>query len=1029
MKKFLLILLVLSVGFQGALLAQTRTVTGTVTGGDDGLGIPRVNVTVKGTTRGVPTDLNGKYSIEVASNETLVFSFVGYTSQEILVGTQTTIDVVLQPDFAELGEVIVIGYGQVEAKDATGAVASVKAKDFNGGVITSPEQLIQGKTAGVQITSASGEPGAGVNIRIRGTSSVRNGNNPLFVVDGIPLSGGDVSPGGLDLGSGTSSARNPLNFINPDDIASMDILKDASATAIYGSRGANGVVIITTKSGKGTEGRVDYSGSMSVSQATNTYELLGREEFLGNLERFGSDPTALDFGASTNWQDLVLRTAIAHKHDLAYSNSYDNGSYRASISYNNQEGIVETSTFERISGRLNINHSFLNDKLQLNGQLTVSRINDQAAPLSETAGFRGDVLGMAYSANPTLPGFADSQIAGIPNPLAMLKYINDNTETDRSLINLSADYDFTDNLNFRVNVGFDNSSSSRGQAYSGALNAGQGGVFGNGRAGYVELENSSRLLEAFFNYEEEIGQGVFSAVAGYSYQEFNSSGSTVIGWGFGTENGNQMINDLRNSTNLIRGNIPGQYQQFGFDNGQFFINQLFPNPGRIDLAERPTTSVTSVAENTFDNTDELQSFFGRVNYTLKDKYLFTATLRADGSTRFGGNNKYGYFPSAAFAWRLSDEDFIPESFSNLKLRLGYGVTGNQEIPHNLHQERQRFSDITINDGGEVVPGTIENVAFDNDDLKWEQTTQWNAGLDFGFLEGRLSGTIDLYRKNTTDLLIQVESAQPAPQPFTWFNIDAEVINQGVELSLNYLLVDGDDFTWDINTNIAYNDNEIQNYDGEDINTGQIRGQGLTGAFAQRISNGQPLYAYYLREFVGYDQSGNSLYGRGDDQNFLDGKSPLPIYNFGLSTNLTYKNFDLAIFLNGQFGHYLYNNSANAFFTAGSYKNGRNVTRETIFTGEGALNNPDVSTRFLEKGDFLRLQSLTFGYNVDIVSDSFLNSLRIYVNAQNLFVITDYTGLDPEANTNAGIDGVPSLGVDFTSFPRPRTFTIGLNASF
>ena len=1025
MRHFLLIIASVCWFSLGSLYAQDRTVSGTVTDSKTGEGLPGVNVLVVGTSEGATTDFDGKYKLSVSGDVSLKFSYIGYKSQTIDVGSRSVVNVKLQEDVEQLSEVVVVGYGQVEAKDATGAVERVTAKEFNGGVIASPEQLIQGKSAGVQITSASGEPGAGVNIRIRGTSSVRNGNNPLFVVDGIPLTGDDVTAGGLDVGSGTSSPRNPLNFLNPNDIESMDILKDASATAIYGARGANGVVLITTKSGKGLQNNIQYNTSVSVATAANRFDLLNREEYLSNLSDYGADPNELDFGADTDWQDEITRTAISHKHDISYANGYETGSYRVSAGYENQQGVIENSSMERLNARLNFNQSFLDDKLNFSTQITLSRINDVAPPITNNAGFEGDLLGAAYIANPTFPADPTNQIGGFRNPLSMLEYNLDEAQTDRALINLSLDYDITEDLNFRINGGFDNANSVRNQAASPELLAGN--ILDNGRGGIATVESSSNLFEALLTYDKKIGEGNLNILGGYSYQEFNRSGNTLQGFGFNTNDMNQMISDLENAGAAVRGAISGDYQQFGYDpgNDQFFVNRLAT--GSEDLGARPTIPVEKVIESRFAQVDELQSFFGRINYNVLDKYLFTATVRADGSTRFGGDNKYGVFPSAAFAWRVSDEDFIPESFHNLKFRLGYGVTGNQEIPHNLHQRRQNYGDIGFNDGGDIIRPGLTTVAFDNPDLRWEETAMTNVGIDFGFLNGRLSGTFDLYRKNTTDLLIQVTSAQPAPQPFTWFNLPADVVNQGVELSMDYIILDNADFTWDFGFNVSYNKNQVNDYEGS-IDTGEISGQGLTGAFAQRITGGQPLFAYYLRDFAGYDENGIAEYNDGDFQQFL-GFSPIPLFNTGINTTFNYKNWDLSVYMNGQFGHYIYNNTANAFFTAGAFGNGRNVTADVLASDEAPINAPDVSTRFLEKGDFLRLQNLSLGYNFDLSGNTFVKSLRMYANAQNLFVLTSYSGLDPEVNVNKSLNGVPSLGIDYTSFPRPRTLTVGLNVTF
>lgn len=1028
--------------------SQSKTVTGKVTSADDGTAIPGVNILEKGTNNGTVTDVDGTYSITVTggSSATLVFSFVGYESQEIAVGNQSSITIALAPNVTSLSEIVVIGYGEVQRRDATGAVASVKAEDFNRGVIASPEQLIQGKSAGVQITSASGEPGAGVNIRIRGTSSVRGGNNPLFVVDGIPLSGEDISAGGLDLGRGNAATKNPLNFLNPNDIESIDILKDASATAIYGSRGANGVVLITTKSGKGKRRQLEYSPTLSFSKMARRYDLLNREEFLSGAAALGSNIAELDGGNNTDWQDEVTRVAVSHRHDLSFSDNYKSGNYRASLSYDNQEGIIRNSGMERLTGRLNVNQSFFQDKLDLGAQITVSRINDQGAPITNNSGFEGDLIGSAYMANPTWSSNPDVQPAGGTNlnPNSYLKFHQDKTQTDRTLINLTGGYDITKELSFKVNAGFDRSNSTREKAFSSLLNM-SAGVFGNGRGAVADVETSSNLLETYFNYNKKFENSSFSAVLGYSYQEFNREGRTVLGWGFASPNMNTMISDLNHSISVIETAIGGRsYQQYGYSaanattsNPVFFINQLFPEPVQaIAISDLPASTVKAVSGDIFNTTDELQSFFGRVNYSLQDKYLITATLRADGSTKFGGDNKYGVFPSAALAWRLSEEEFVPEVFNDLKLRLGYGVTGNQEIPHNLYQTRLRYrrpeaqgpEAPPIENDGRINPQGLREVTFANPGLKWEQTTQWNLGLDFGFAQGKFSGTIDFYKKVTNDLLIQVVSPQPAPQDFTWRNLDADVVNKGVELTLNYYAIDNENVGLNFGVNVAYNKNRVERYTGAPLNTGEINGQGLTGAFAERIVNNQPLFTYFIREFTGFDENGLATYN-GDFQRYV-GKSPIPKYNVGFNLSLRYKKFDFAAYLNGQLGHYVYNNTANAYFNMGSLAQGKNVTRNVLTSGEAAANAPDASTRFLEKGDFLRMQNLNVGYTLDF-EQTFIKKLRISASGQNVFLITDYSGLDPEVNINKTIAnvGVPSLGIDYTSYPRARTYTIGLSATF
>lgn len=1020
---------------------QAQEVSGTVSDANGPL--PGASVVVKNSTNGAQTDFDGNYSLsDVPADGVLIFSYIGFANQEIPVGGQETINVTLTEDAQALDEVVVIGYGQTTVKDATGAVAAVTSEDFNKGVISSPEQLIQGKAAGVQISQGSGEPGAGVAIRIRGTSSVRSNNNPLFVVDGVPLPSGDTSAEGSNIGVGSSSARNPLSFLNPNDIESMSVLKDASATAIYGSRGANGVVIITTKSGKsgGEGGTWEFSSDLSYSTPGEEYDLLNREEFLSAVQAFGGNAT--DLGNDTDWQDLVTRNVASTNNNLSYSRNYGSGNVRATFNYGKQFGVMEKSSQERITGRVNVSQRLFNDKLKLDLQTTLSRVNDEATPLSGSAGSTGDLLGSAYSANPTWPGNSDYNPGDRINPLNLLTNWQSLTATDRFLINFSASYDITPDLIGKVTVGYDRAeSTSEASLNADTFNVARGAQ-GNGRGALNDLTNENPLLEVTLNYKKEFGNSVLDALAGFSYQEFNVSGRNIQGWGYGTTDLNQMPDDLSSSADVLQSRISGSYQQYGYSNNVggdaepdgLFVNRLFPEPTTEFLGE-VNIPVNSVFGGTFDNTDELQSYFARVNYTIANKYLFTATVRADGSSKFGENNRYGVFPSGAFAWKISEEDFVGEAVSTLKLRVNYGITGNQDgLGYGRFVRRQRFSNGDINDSGQInVPG-ITTVEFANPDLKWEETLQYGVGLDFGFSDDRLSGSIDVYRKETSDLLLNIEAAQPSPQPTFFQNLDAIVLNQGIEFALNYNILQGEDYNWNAGFNVAYNQNEIQDFDGQ-IAAGTIRGAGLTNAFAQRLAEGQPIYSFYLREFIGFDENGNPEFEGGIDNQQFVGKSALPDVTGGFSTSASYKNWDTSLYFNGQFGNYIYNNTANAFFTAGAIGSGNNVTQNVVdLVGEeGRFAEASVSTRFLEKGDFVRLQNAAIGYSVPLSGEGSFKSMRLSLNAQNLFVITGYSGLDPEVSVTPGggdlLNGIPIAGVDYTSFPRPRTFTLGINVTF
>lgn len=1030
--KLLLLPVVLLMG--STAFAQ-MTVSGTVS--DANGPVPGVNVVVQGTASGAQTDFDGNYSIsDVASDATLVFSYIGYATQEVAVNGQSTVDVTLAEDAQALAEVVVIGYGTTTVQDATGSVTAVTSEDFNQGVINSPEQLIQGKTAGVQISQSTGEPGAGIDIRIRGAASVRSNNNPLFVVDGIPLSGGNTSAETANTGIGSNSAKNPLAFINPNDIESISILKDASAAAIYGSRGANGVVFITTKSGKGAKGSSwEYSSSMAVASVAKTFDLLSAEKYLSRAADFGFNVEERDFGDNTNWQDFIFRTSTSTNNDIAYSNNYGSGNLRATFGYNKNFGVVENTSLERVTGRINWNQRFLDDKLKIGVQSSISRINDEGAATAASAGFRGDLLGAAYSANPTWPTSPDFDgTGGLLSPATMLDYYQNTANTNRMLVNVSAEYALTSDLSAKVNIGLDESESTRiGVSSPDARNFGAG-AFGNGRGILSDLNTSSELLEATLNYSKDFGNSSLDILAGYSYQNFNRNGRTANAWGFFTDNMDEMGDAIESTANAIEAKITGDYQQYGFagNTNGIFVNRLFPEPTTDVITDLNNVNVKSIFVDTFDNTDELQSYFGRVNYSINDKYLFTATVRADGSSRFGQDNQYGYFPSGAFAWKLHNEDFVGDNVSTLKLRLGAGITGNQEgLGYGNFTQRQRYAGGGPDDGGNInIPGIVD-VSYPNPALKWEETMQYAAGLDFGFNNDRLNGSVDVYRKETSDLLFNVLAAQPSVQPFLFLNLpDSKVVNQGVEVSLGYDLISSDDLTWNASLNVAYNDNMVESLQGE-FDAGTIRGQGLSLAFAQKLKAGEPLFSYFLREFEGFDPATGQPV-QTDVQDFVD-KSALPNLTGGLSTSLSYKRWTASAYFSGQFGHYIYNNTANAFFTAGAFRGGRNVTSDVLTAGESFDAAADVSTRFLESGDFVRFQNATVSYNWPLSGDEFFSSLVFSVTGQNLFVITDYSGLDPEVSSSPSggdlLNGLPVFGIDYASYPRPRTFTFGLNAKF
>lgn len=1041
LKSMLLFVAILFVG-----IAQAQTVTGTVT--EENGPLPGANVIVKGTSNGATTDFDGNYSLnDVPSDATLVFSYVGYTTQEIAVGGRSTINTALASDNA-LDEIVLIGYGSTTIKDATGSVSSVTSEDFNQGVIQSPEQLIQGKTSGVQVSETSGEPGGAINIRIRGSNSVRSNNNPLFVIDGVPLTSGGA-PASSDVGlGGGGNPRNPLSFINPNDIESISILKDASATAIYGSRGANGVVIIQTKTGRGaSKGVWELSSSISGSVAANEYDLLNRADYISAIESIGNTAEIFS-GADTDFQDFYTRTAFSRRSNLSYSKGYTGGNVRASIGYSNTFGVVEDTDQEAITGRLNAQHRFFDDKLTVAFQGTISRVNDQTAPFAGASGSRGDIIGSAISGNPTVPLDPNFGLDDRLNPVNLLNSFSSLSNSTRYLANISADYKFTDEFSAKVTVGYDESEAETTTVLSPEV-LGINGTSGIGRGSYNTFDQRNILLEATLNYKKEFKNSKLDVLGGFSYQEFQRSGINAAGAGFGPDIDGAASN-LEDTYNRVSGLIDGSFQSFGYDEGETFVTRLFPTVSNTDVINGTfDRDITAFFADTFDNTDELQSFFVRGNYTISDKYLFTATVRADGSSTFGENNQYGIFPSAAFAWQLAEEDFVSDAFSTLKLRLGVGVVGSQEgLGFGQFIRRSRFAGGALSgDNAQVnIPGTTI-IGNGNPDLQWEETTDFNVGVDFGFNDDKLSGSINLYRKETNDLLLNSQIAAPSEStvPFIFSNLeDGTVVNQGIEVSINYDWIDTKDWGFSTSLNVAVNDNTVEDTDRV-IDLAPINGNGLTGAFAQRLEAGQPLFAFFLAEFLGFDDQGNPLYtdfngdgvGDPDSDRRFTGDSGVAEVTSGLSFNARYKRFSLATSLNGQFGFSVYNNTANALFTAGSLNLGGNVTSDIVSNGvltngENPAASTAVSDRFLEDGDFVRLQSATISYDWPLSGEGFFDSLVLSATGQNLFLITGYDGLDPEVSSNTGnlnAAALPSAGIDYLSIPRARTVTLGVNARF
>jgi iron complex outermembrane receptor protein len=969
--------------------AQQITVNGNVKD-SKGEGLPGVTVVEKGTMNGAVTNIDGNYTLSVNGNVTLVFSFIGMTTQEIQVNGQTSINVVMTDETIGLEEVVAIGYGVQKKSDLTGATTRLTDKDMNKSVATSPVEMMQGRVAGVNITQNNGEPGAGMSVRVRGSNSIRSGQEPLYVIDGVALDNSDLTPAGSSAaGYGSGASKNPLSFINPEDIESIDILKDASSTAIYGARGANGVIIITTKKGKKGEAQITYDGYVGMSQIRQQMDLLSAAQFRSYTKPDGSK--LIDMDASTNWQDEVFRTAYTQNHSVAIGGGSEKSTYHASMNFLDQQGIIQNSGMKKLNGSIKFSQKAFNDKLKLSGSLIASHQDDQRLPITEQkgSGFEGDLIISTLKINPTFPvnnsdGSYYQHTTTQRNPVAMLNLVDDNNKTDRILANVSAEIELTKGLNYRLNIGLDNTNAERRVNQDKQLTY----LPNKGDANIGNLTANNKLIENYITYNWAVNEdSKLDFLAGHSFQVVGVTGHSTHVDGFD-------VDGIQYTNNLGYGNFS-------------------------------SANVSSYAYQR-----ELQSFYGRVNYNLKNKYLLTFTGRMDGSSKFGANKKYGFFPSAAFAWRASEEEFMKgvDQISNLKVRLGWGQTGNQEIP-------DKISLLAVGTAGDanglwnssLSPG-ITFIRTPNPDIQWEQTGQSNIGIDFGFFENKLNGTIDFFDKKTTNVLLEIPAKAPAPTQTQWMNVPGlKILNQGLELGLNYIIVKTKDFTWDVTGNISKIKNTVKDLPVKLIETGNASGQGLSGTRVQIITNDQPIGTFYGMVFEGFDANGMSIYKNNGEKEVLG--SALPDWTFSLSSNVTYKNFDASMFWYGTQGNKVYNNTANALFLKGPLNNSGNVTQAVLASSENPGNSNAFSSRFIEDGSFFRLSNVTLGYTFDTKKVNWLNKLRVYVTGNNLLLFTKYTGFDPEINVNASENGVPSMGIDYSSFPKSRTFTFGVNLQF
>ena len=879
--------------------------------------------------------------------------------------------------FEQLEEVVVIGYGTQKKKDLTGSSASVSAEDFNGGVVTSPEMLIQGKAAGITITPTNGEPGGGVSVRVRGGTSISSSNEPLYVIDGMPIQSANTLPGGTGLTGG--SQRNPLSRLNPNDIESITVLKDASATAIYGARGANGVVLITTKKGKGGNAMaVDYNYQLSASTLAKKLDLLTADEYRAAVNRFGLGNTLGN--ADTDWQDEVFQTGVAQQHNLSLSGGSAEGNYRLSLGYLDQDGIVINSGTERFTSRLSMNQKTLDGKLTLSGNINVSQQDDNLTPYQQTGGFEGGIFTNVMKMNPTLPVYdADGNYTfvsnSVRNPVQAALEIDDVARTTGITMNGTARLDLGDlveGLSATANTGYDTYNTIR-KTY--LPKSTPYGVADNGIAAQKFGQVSSQVLETYLNYDAEVGGNMLNLIGGYSWQENNYEGFGATAYDFVTDN----------------------YSFNNLDGG-----------GRAQLGDKYS----------YRGASRLVSFYTRANYDIGGKLMLTGTVRRDGSSKFGANNKWGVFPSFAAALRLSEFDFVPESFSDLKLRAGWGVVGNEAIGE--YQSIARIgtgSNAVI--GGSPTSGTgYLNPA--NPSLRWESTASTNVGLDWELNDGKFYGSLDVFQKNTSDLLLTVPAPAPSVAPTLLANVGA-TSNTGFDLMLNYALVSTSDFGWDIGFNLSRSRLMIEDLGtNSDILTGAISGAGQSGAFAQKLVVGEAYGTFYG---LVYDASANTY----SDEAQVIGLAQ-PDFTYGFLNTFRFGKFNASVFFRGQQGGSVFNNTAMEYTTLDNLNTNINLLAPALdFTDDMLTSTPTYSSQWIEDASFLRLDNLNISYDVDVKGSQWLNSAVVGLSGQNLLLLTNYSGYDPEVNTAASGNGAPSLGVDYTNYPRART--IALNVKF
>lgn len=1008
--------------------AQTGTIAGRVVEAGTARPIPGAGVMVEGTNIGTLTQTNGAFSIPGVAPGTyqVVASMIGYGSaqQQAVVQANATVrlEFELQTQAIALQEIVATGYTTQRRQAITGSVATVQAADANVGVISNANELIQGRVAGVQITLNNGEPGAGAQVRLRGGTSISASNEPLYVIDGVPIDNRATEARGLGIDSDPPLSRSPLTLLNPSDIESVTVLKDAAATAIYGSRAANGVVLIQTRRGGQGGATLEYDGYVAAATAASRLDLMtgsqyrsfvqslvtaGDDRFTERLARLGN--------ADTDWESALLRTGVTQNHNLAFSGGSQTTQYRASLNYMDQEGVVISSGFRRLQGRLNANHQALNDRLRLGLNLTASEIKNDYVPFENTGGFEGGLFTNMVIFDPTRPITISDPQTGTDtyyeegtgrqekrNPVALANQVDDFGTTTRTLGNVTAALDLFGGLTGQLNFGVDRSDGLR-QGYL-PKSSPVGAEF-EGRARQVNTENTALTLQTFLTLRQRLAENHdLDLVGGYEYADYTAGEFGAEGRGFAT--------DAFRFNNLGGGSV-------------------------------------NVPPFSWREESRLVSFFSRLNYGFKDRYFLTGVLRRDGSSRFGAGNKWATFPALSGSWRISEEDFLRGGmFSELRLRAGYGVQGNQAVP-------PYASLITLAPGNNYSFGENPVVGITpnrnpNPNLKWEETSQFNVAIDYGLWDSRVVGSVEYYVKNTEDLLLDVPVPQPALVPTRLENI-GKTRSRGIELSADALVMARSNMNWRAGLVFAADRNEVVDLGGRNfLQSARASGQGQSDTWTQRLIAGEPLGTFYGPEFVGVDSEGRQLFNQyrverdasgaiirrekigettsptGDDYVVLGNGNP--DFTFGLRNQVDVGRFDLSFFVRGEVGQEVFNNTALVYATKGAVLQGRNFIRSALDDGVGLEEPAIYSSRWIEDGSFLRVQNVTLGYRFDAFR--FIPQVqngRIYVSFDNLLLLTGYSGYDPEVHTAA--EGLSVRGVDYLNYPRPRTITTGVRFTF